>query len=131
MPHYVLQKTTDALNDRGKPVKGSRILVLGIAYKKNVDDMRESPSVEIMKLLQQKGALIEYSDPLFPTFPAMRQHSFTLSSVELSSQVLALYDACILATDHDLFDYKMIWAHAALVIDTRGRLQPSSHVIRA
>lgn len=120
MPDWVIGKLMDALNDRGKTLKGSRILVLGIAYKKNVDDMRESPSVELMDKLRRKGALIEYSDPHVPVFPVMRKYRFELSSMELTVQNIASYDCVLIATDHDAFDYEMIRANAALVVDTRG-----------
>ena len=109
MPAYVVEKTIDALNEVRKPLKGSNILVLGIAYKKNVDDMRESPSVELMQLLRSKGAEVSYSDPFFPSFPPMRKHQFCLQSVELTSAKLATFDAIVLATDHDAFDYDMIF----------------------
>ena len=107
------------------------MLVLGIAYKKNVDDMRESPSVELMELLQDKGAEVDYSDPFFPSFPPMRKHKFTLQSVALSHQSLRLFDVTILATDHDFFDYKLIKSHSKLLIDTRGKFAPSRNIIRA
>ena len=84
MPGYVVEKTMDALNGAGKPLNGSTVLVLGIAYKKNVDDMRESPSVQLMELLRAKGANVSYSDPFFPIFPPMRKHQFKLESVPLS-----------------------------------------------
>jgi UDP-N-acetyl-D-glucosamine dehydrogenase len=131
MPAYVVQKTADALNEAGKPLKGSRVLVLGIAYKKNVDDMRESPSVELMELFQAKGADVHYSDPFFPDFPRMRNHAFQLSSVPLSAASLASFDAVVLATDHDAFDYPLMEAHSHLLIDTRGRFQPAATVFRA
>jgi len=131
MPAYVIQKTSDALNEVGKPLKGSHILVLGIAYKKNVDDMRESPSVELMELLRDKGADVQYSDPFFPEFPQMRQHSFNLKNTALTVHSLNSFDAVILATDHDDFDYRLIEKESLLVIDTRGRLKPSSKVIRS
>ncbi len=131
MPAYVVQKTADALNEAGKPLKGCRVLVLGIAYKKNVDDMRESPSVELMELFQAKGADVHYSDLFFPDFPRMRKHDFRLSSVPLSAASLASFDAVVLATDHDGFDYSLIEAHSQLLVDTRGRFHPSSTVVRA
>jgi len=121
MPRYVVDKLVEALNDKGKSLKNSKVIVLGIAYKKNVDDMRESPSVEIMEILRDKGADIAYSDPHIPTFPKMREHKFDLSNTELSETVLKEADAVILATDHDKFDYDMILKHAPLVIDTRGK----------
>lgn len=131
MPAYVVQKTADALNEVGKPLKGSRLLVLGIAYKKNVDDMRESPSVEVMELLRAKGADVQYSDPFFAAFPPMRHHAFALTNTPLSAEVLASFDAVILATDHDGFDYELIAAHSRLLIDTRGRFAPAAGIVRA
>jgi UDP-N-acetyl-D-glucosamine dehydrogenase len=131
MPAYVVQKTADALNEAGKPLKGSRVLVLGIAYKKNVDDMRESPSVELMKLFQAKGSGVHYSDPFFAEFPRMRKHTFQLSSVPLSADSLSTFDAVVLATDHDAFDYPLIEAYSQLLIDTRGRFAPGQHIVRA
>jgi UDP-N-acetyl-D-glucosamine dehydrogenase len=131
MPAYVVQKTAEALNEVAKPLKGSRVLVLGIAYKKNVDDMRESPSVELMELLREKGAEVAYNDPFFSVFPRMRRHAFNLSSVTLSAQTLAGFDAVILATDHDAFDYPLIEAHSPLLVDTRGRFAPGAHIVRA
>lgn len=132
MPDYVVAKLTGALNDRRKAVKGSRVLVLGIAYKKNVDDMRESPSVMIMEKLRDLGAEVAYSDPHIPVFPKMREHHFDLSSVSLAADVLKTYDAVLLATDHDRFDYEMIRTHAALIVDTRGKFaEPSTHIVKA
>ena len=131
MPAYVVQKTADALNDQGKPLRNSKVLVLGIAYKKNVDDMRESPSVEVMQLLQAKGAQVHYSDPFFPSFPAMRRHSFKLNSVPVTAESLSDFDVVILATDHDHLDYDLVLHSSQLLIDTRGRFEPSQTVIRA
>lgn len=121
MPEYVVSKLMDGLNEKGKSLKGSRVLVLGIAYKKNVDDMRESPSVEIMELIEAKGAVVAYSDPHVPKFPKMREHNFNLSSVDLSEETLKEFDAVVLATDHDRFDYELIYTHAELIIDSRGK----------
>ncbi len=120
MPQYVVDKAVDALNVREKSLKGSKVLVLGIAYKPNVDDMRESPSVHIMELLRAKGALVEYSDPHVLIFPKMREHNFELSSVELNPEIIASYDCIVLATHHKKFDFKLIQEHAKLIIDTRG-----------
>jgi len=132
MPEWVVEKVADALNAREKAVRGSRILVLGIAYKKNVDDMRESPSVELMSLLQAKGAQVAYSDPHVPVFPKMRRYAFDLASVELTPEGLASYDLVLLATDHDRFDYEMIERHARLIVDTRGRyLGHRKNVVKA
>lgn len=132
MPEYVLGKLMDGLNDHGKALKGSRVLVLGIAYKKNVDDMRESPSVEIMELIEAKGAEVNYSDPHVPVFPKMREHHFELASVELSAENLTAFDAVVLATDHDRFDFELIQRHAKLIVDSRGTYrEPASHIIKA
>lgn len=132
MPEYVLGKLMDGLNDRGQALKGSRVLVLGIAYKKNVDDMRESPSVEIMELIQAKGGIVAYSDPHVPSFPEMREHHFDLSSEVLTSENIASFDAVVLATDHERFDYELIRAHARLIVDTRGKYRiPHANIIKA
>lgn len=120
MPHWVINKVTSALNDRGKSVKGSRILVLGIAYKKNVDDMRESPAIKLMEILREKGAKVAYSDPHVPVFPKMREHHFELESIHLTRESVASYDLVLLATNHSAFDYDLIQKHAKLIVDTRG-----------
>ena len=121
MPEYVVNKTALALNDHQRSIKGSKVLVLGIAYKKNVDDMRESPSVEVMELLRDLGAEISYSDPHVPVFPKMREHKFDLKSVPLTAESIASYDCVVLTTDHDKFDYDLLKQHAKLIIDTRGK----------
>jgi len=132
MPEYVLSKLMDGLNESGKALKGSRILVLGIAYKKNVDDMRESPSVEIMELIEAKGGLVSYSDPHVPVFPKMREHSFELTSEPMTAENIGGFDAIVLATDHDKFDYELIKQQARLIIDSRGKYRASEqNVIKA
>ncbi|MBV6410867.1 MAG: nucleotide sugar dehydrogenase [Burkholderiales bacterium] len=132
MPHWVIDKIAGALNDRSRAIKGSRVLVLGIAYKKNVDDMRESPAVELMELLTEKGASVEYSDPHVPVFPRMRKHRFNLASVPLTAERIGSYDLVLIATNHDAFDYELIRKSAKLVVDTRGvYLDPADNVIRA
>lgn len=132
MPEYVLGKLVKALNDRRQALNGARVLVLGIAYKKNVDDMRESPSVEIMELLRAAGTDIAYSDPHVPVFPKMREHSFDLCSIALTPETLESFDAVILATDHAKFDYAMIRQHARLIIDSRGVYRaPAENIVKA
>jgi len=131
MPEFVVQKTADALNERGKPLKGSRILLLGIAYKKNVDDLRESPGLELLELLEHRGAEVEYSDPHIPAIPPIRRGKFDKNSQELSASSLAGFDAAILVTDHDSFDYALLQENLKLIIDTRGRLSPDNTVIRS
>ena len=120
MPEYVLNKVVSGLNDQKKAINGSRILMLGISYKKNIDDMRESPSVEIMQLMQDCGAEIDYSDPYVPVFPKMRRYSFDLTSVDATVENIKQYDCVVVGTDHVDFDYKMIGENAKLIVDTRG-----------
>jgi UDP-N-acetyl-D-glucosamine dehydrogenase len=132
MPDYVIAKLGAALNTLKKAINGSRVLVLGISYKKNVDDMRESPSVVLMEKLRGLGADVSYSDPLVPVFPKMRRHKFDLCSVPLDHDVIAGYDCVLLATDHDRFDYDLIKASARLIVDTRGRyLETSTQIYKA
>ena len=131
MPQYVVDKTVRALNAAGKALKGAKVLALGIAYKRDVDDMRESPSVFVMELLRDWGADVAYSDPNVPVFPEMREHDFDLTSVDLTPESLASYDAVILLTDHTDFDYDMIREHAPIVVDTRGKFRGDTGVVRA
>ena len=132
MPYWVIGKLSDALNQRGRSVMGSRILVLGIAYKRDIDDTRESPSVELMELLRDKGASVAYSDPHVPIFPKMRGHTFDLRSVLLTPESVASYDVLLLATNHTAFDYKMIQQYAHLIVDTRGvYLERLPNVVKA
>lgn len=129
MPDYVVNKTALALNEHGKALKGCQILVLGIAYKKNVDDMRESPSVMVMEKLRELGVEVAYSDPHVPHFPEMREHHFDLSSEALTADNLARFDCVILTTDHDKFDYDLLQNHAQLLVDTRGKFRGTYHNI--
>ncbi len=132
MPDYVVSKVAAALNQRKKSINGSSVLVLGIAYKKNVDDMRESPSVFLMEKLRDLGAEVAYSDPHVPVFPKMREHKFDLKSVALNAETVAGYDCVLLATDHDKFDYAMLKANAQLLVDSRGKyLEPAEHIVKA
>jgi len=132
MPDWVVGKVTQALNERERSLKGARVLVLGIAYKKNVDDLRESPSVMIMDKLLSRGAAVHYSDPHVPVFPKIRRYYFDLASVELTAENLKSYDCILLATNHDAFDYNAIHAHASLIVDTRGVYREKSpKVVRA
>lgn len=131
MPEWVMHKIAEALNEHEKSIKGSRILVLGLGYKKNIDDSRESPAIEIMELLQNKGAHISYSDPYLASFPQKRDYHFDLTSVELTAVNIASYDALVLATDHDAYDYELLLKHAKLIVDTRGRLPQQENVVSA
>lgn len=129
MPEYVLSKLSNALNDAGKSVHGAKILLLGVAYKKNVDDMRESPSVELLDKLVDLHAEAIYSDPHVPELPPMRMSDLHMSSIPLSPEMLASQDAVVIATDHDAFDWKMIEEHAKIIIDTRGVYPESNPTI--
>jgi UDP-N-acetyl-D-glucosamine dehydrogenase len=120
MPRYVVQRAMEALNERGKALKGSRILVLGMAYKKDVDDMRESPAVRIIELLQERGAEVVYHDPYVPRVPRMRQHHLDMVSVPLTDDALESADAVLIATDHSAIDYARVVERAPLVVDTRN-----------
>jgi UDP-N-acetyl-D-glucosamine dehydrogenase len=132
MPAWVVGKVGEALNSAAKAIEGSRILMLGIAYKKNVDDPRESPSVEIMEQLRAGGATVDYCDPYFPQFPKMRRHQFDLESRALSAEMLREFDCVVIGVDHDCFDYELIFSKAPLVVDTRGRSRGSNdRVFRA
>ncbi|MDR3204171.1 MAG: nucleotide sugar dehydrogenase [Deltaproteobacteria bacterium] len=131
MPEHVVQKLAKALNKESKPLKNSKILLLGMAYKKNVEDMRESPSLEVLKLLLEGGAQVDYSDPHVPILPRTRKGSFELKSVPLTEENLALYDAVVLLTDHRAFDKGFIKKHSRLVVDTRGAIPAGPTVIKA
>ena len=131
MPEYVVNKTTSALNGFSKSVKGSKILVLGLAYKKNIDDMRESPSVEIIDMLNKKGAKVYYDDPYFSVFPKIRKNIIIPEKIIISEKNLKQFDVVIIATDHDSFDYEMIKKYSKVIVDTRGRFSIDKDIIRA
>ncbi|MCS4534063.1 nucleotide sugar dehydrogenase [Neisseria montereyensis] len=132
MPEFVINKTMLALNDRNQSIKDSKVLVLGISYKKNVDDMRESPAVEVMEHLRDLGAKVAYTDPHVPVFPKMREHKFDLKSEPFTAENIASFDCVILTTDHDKFDYDLIKEHAKLIIDTRGKFRkPEKNIVKA
>lgn len=121
MPRYVVSRLGEFLNDAGKPIKGSKVCLLGVAYKKDVDDPRESPSFVLMELLLQRGADLTYSDPHVAKLPAMRHHDLpAMSSKDLTPEFLASQDCVLIATDHTAFDYQAIVEHAPLVVDTRN-----------
>jgi UDP-N-acetyl-D-glucosamine dehydrogenase len=120
MPFWVVRKLMDALNDRGKSLKGSKILVLGAAYKKDIDDPRESPSFKLMEILIDRGAEVDYNDPFIPELPSMRMYDVKGKSVELTEKNLAEYDCVLVSTDHSVYDFDFIVKHAQLGIDTRN-----------
>ncbi|WLI77675.1 nucleotide sugar dehydrogenase [Kosakonia sp. H02] len=132
MPDWVVDKVVHALNMNKQSVNGSRILILGIAYKKNVDDMRESPSVFIMEKLRDLGAEISYSDPHVPAFPTMREHHFDLESLPITEENLKTFDCVVIATDHDKFNYELIQMYSKFIVDTRGKFnKETNNVVRA
>jgi UDP-N-acetyl-D-glucosamine dehydrogenase len=120
MPHHVNERVAAALNEDGKPVKGSRVCVLGVAYKKDVDDPRESPAFAILEMLQRRGARVSYNDPHIPALPRMRHHSIRLSSEALTPEFLASQDCVVIVTDHSAYDFEEIVKHSALIVDTRN-----------
>lgn len=121
MPLYVVHRVAEALNDLGKPIRGSRIGILGVAYKKDVDDPRESPAFKLMELLEARGAILSYSDPHIPALPSMRNYKVPqLNSSAVTAEYLQGLDCALIATDHSAFDYPLIVSHAALVVDTRN-----------
>ncbi len=122
MPHYVVDRVAHALNDDRKPMRGSRVLVLGIAYKPDVDDIRETPAAEIIELLQSRGCEVSFHDPHVPEFPSMRKYQISLASVALTPQALAQADCVVVVTDHKAIDWNMVGAHAGLIVDSRNAL---------
>ncbi|MGC8893030.1 MAG: nucleotide sugar dehydrogenase [Candidatus Saccharicenans sp.] len=122
MPYYVVQKTVEALNNRGQSIKGARILILGLAYKKDVDDPRESPSFKLIELLKARGAEVDYNDPYIPKPPKTRKWKLEKDSVPLTAKNLAAYDCVIIATDHSQYDADFIHKNARLIVDTRNLL---------
>ncbi len=123
MPYYVVNKLVDALNEHRKSLKGSRILILGMAYKKDVDDLRESPTLKLMDILYKKGAIVDYNDPYIPELWETRHYKFNNKSVELTPENLRSYDAVLISTDHSAYHWDDIVEHARIVIDTRNATQ--------
>ncbi|MEM9347286.1 MAG: nucleotide sugar dehydrogenase [Planctomycetota bacterium] len=135
MPRYVIERTMLALNDHGKAVKGAKVLVLGLAYKPDVDDVRESPSFELIEQLVRLGADVDYNDPHVASTHKMRKYDLKMTSVELSAEALTGYDCVLIATNHSAYDWAMIAEHASLVVDTRGAMRALdgeyTHIINA
>jgi UDP-N-acetyl-D-glucosamine dehydrogenase len=135
MPHFVVGKIADALNDRGKPVRGSRITLLGMAYKKDVDDCRESPGFELMDLLLKKGAILDYNDPHIPRLPPTRHYPhLQMESQPLAPAYLRGQDCVVIVTDHSAYDWRFIVEHSSLLVDTRNATRgvvAGNHIIRA
>ncbi len=131
MPHFVLKRIGEALNTKSKSLKNSKILILGISYKKNVDDIRESPALELIKLLTKQEAIVYYSDPYFSEFPTSRNLLFKSKSISINKKNLNKFDLTLLVTNHDSFDYELIEKESNLIVDTRGVYKASSKVILA
>jgi UDP-N-acetyl-D-glucosamine dehydrogenase len=136
MPRYVVGRVADALNDRGKPLKGSKITLLGMAYKKDVDDPRESPGFELMELLLEKGATVNYNDPHIPALPPMRHYpGLRMSSQNLTADYVRSQDCLLVVTDHSAYDWAWVVEHAPLIVDTRNATRdvgaPRENVVRA
>jgi len=123
MPYYVVEKTIKALNAHKKSIKGAKILLLGLSYKPDIDDLRESPALKIMELLMREGADVDYSDPYFPELPPLRKYKFDKKSVNIVPKTLKNYDCIVITTNHSTFDYDMILEHAKLIVDTRNALK--------
>ena len=121
MPYHVVESLAEALNNHKKSLKGSKVLVLGVAYKKDVDDLRESPTLKIMEILQKRGAEFDYNDPHFPQLHKMRHYDYSqMKSVPINKETLAKYDAVLIATDHSSYDYSAIVESSKLVVDSRN-----------
>jgi len=130
MPEYIVNKVVDALNGKGKSMKDSKILVLGLAYKKDVDDVRESPSLELIELLKKKGASVDYNDPYIARTHKMRRYDLKMSSVPLTEKSLKSYDCVVVSTDHSSYDYGFIAGHSRLIVDTRNAMKGISGSIK-
>jgi len=122
MPYYVVEKVIGALNAKKKTIRSSRILILGLAYKKDIDDTRESPSLKLIELLMEQKALVDFSDPYIPRTKKMRMYDLKKSSVPITKESLKKYDCVVIATDHSSFDYELILKHASLIVDTRNAM---------
>ena len=131
MPQYVIEKIFNLLNARSKSIKDSKILVLGLSYKKNIDDIRESPSLEIIYNLIKRGAIVKYNDPYVPKLPKVRKYDLDVENINLTEKTLRTFDCVLLLTDHDEFPYELIKNHSKLIIDTRGRFNLTDNIFRA
>jgi UDP-N-acetyl-D-glucosamine dehydrogenase len=124
MPRYVVSRLVEALNDEGRSLRGSRVLVVGLSYKANVDDTRESPSFELIELLKAGGARVDYCDPHFPEVPRTRKYNLDMRSVPCTAEAFAAFDVVLLATAHDQFKDRRLWSGLKLVVDTRNLIEP-------
>ena len=120
MPYYVFAKTLEALNDAGKSIRRAKILILGVAYKKDIDDMRETPAFKVMEILREKDCQVDYYDPYIPKLPPTRKYKYDMSSIELTPENVKKYDAVVVITDHTDVDYELVRENAHLIIDSRN-----------
>lgn len=123
MPYYVVERAADVLNQHKKSLNGSRVLILGASYKKDIDDMRESPSLKLIEILREKGATVDYNDPYIPKLPKTRKYNYDMASVDLTKKNLTKYDLILLSTDHSSYDYKFITENAKIILDTRNAFE--------
>lgn len=123
MPYYVVEKAGEVLNKFKKSLNGSKVLILGASYKKDIDDMRESPSLKLIEIFRERGAKVDYNDPYIPKLPKTRKYEYDMVSVELTKKNLAKYDLILLSTDHSKYDYKTITENAKLILDTRNAFE--------
>lgn len=123
MPYYVVEKSAEVLNKFKKSLNGSRVLILGASYKKDIDDMRESPSLKLIEILREKGAKVDYNDPYVPKLPKTRKYEYDMVSVELTKKNLSKYDFVLLSTDHTIYDYKFISQNSKIIVDTRNAFE--------
>jgi UDP-N-acetyl-D-glucosamine dehydrogenase len=136
MPRYVIGRTVEALNDAGRSVRGAKVLVLGLSYKPDIDDDRESPSFELIELLRERGADVSYCDPYIPVARRVRKFDLQMTSVPCTPEAFAAFDAVLLATPHKQFREASLYAGVTLLVDTRNavpvaELSPATHVVRA
>ncbi|MBE0571814.1 MAG: nucleotide sugar dehydrogenase [Ignavibacteriaceae bacterium] len=122
-PYYVVERSMEALNKFKKTLNGSKVLILGAAYKKDIDDMRESPSLKLIEIYREKGAKVEYSDPLIPMLPKTRKYDYNMKSVKLTKEKLNSFDLVVLSTDHSIFDYKFIAQNSKVIVDSRNAFE--------
>ena len=125
-PYYVVEKSMEVLNKHKKPLNGSKVLILGASYKKDIDDMRESPTLKLIEIFKDRGAEVFYSDPFVPVLFKTRKYDYELNSVDISNDSIKEYDLVVVSTDHTNFDYRMIAENAKLIIDTRNAFQSRS-----
>jgi len=120
MPYWVILKTMEAMNEQGKALKNSRVLLIGLAYKKDVDDLRESPAFKVWELMEKKGARVDYYDPYIPKSPKTRKYDYTRDSIKFTAEKIREYDVAVILADHSVIDYEFLCENSKLVIDTRN-----------